>query len=452
MLTAVADANIWAFFNTREWAIAIWLVVAIVFACIVAGKQVLAVLRAALNQQFVGAALVFFAYVAFAVFIYQRAGLWDWPQLKTTLLWAVFVAPSMLARMVAKEEQPTLIRVWIKDTVGALILVELVLNTYTFSIWVELMLVPFLAFIGLMLGVAQSKPKYHLVSGFFNGLLAIVGLGLLVRGVWMVVANWSSFVTLATLRDFYTAPLMSLTLIPFLYAFYLFVRYQNAFAPMRLTIPDPKLRDYAMTMAMLRFHARPPLVRRWQRELHRVRPKNRAEVVASMNAVLRRHARELNPPAVDAAVGWCPVAAGKFLASEGVVVDDYREGYAGQWQAESLFGRGERGYSPHTISYSIEGDEASARELLLRLYVDGPENGDAETAVFKRAGALLLNLTLSAADAAKARPLFEAGTPFAIAGATNVTLEREDFAINNYKGYELRLVLTRTAIAASAKL
>lgn len=55
--------------------------------------------------------------------------------------------------MISKEEHPKLLSGWVRDSLGAVIIVELITNTYTFPLWAELLLVPFLALIGGMLAV-----------------------------------------------------------------------------------------------------------------------------------------------------------------------------------------------------------------------------------------------------------------------------------------------------------
>ena len=447
-----ADPTLFAFFNTREWAIGIWLVIGAVLACVAAGKSVRGLVKAALNIHLVGAALLFLTSVVFIVFICQQIGLWDWAQLKTTLLWVLFVAPGLVGRMISKEEQPHLLKAWFKETVGAVILIEVIVNTHTFSIWIELMLVPVLVFLGTMLAFAQGKPEYKSVVGFLNALFALAGLYILGRGVWMIVANWSSFATLVTLRNVYTAPLLSLTLIPFLYLFYLYVRYETAFAPLQFSIEDARLRDYAKTMAIVVFNVRTSLLRRWQKQLARTRPTTKVDVVGTLNAVIRGYEREQNPSPVDPRIGWCPIIAGNYLNQEGVVASDYHASYDGKWYTDAFFKRRDGRYSPHGLTYALEGDEAAVRELRLNLNVNGPDNADEENEMFRRVGALLLAQALSTVDADSAQPLFEAGAPFTMEGATTVALERKDFAVKEYRGHELTLVLRRNGGVAQEQV
>ncbi len=452
MENASADPSLFGLLNTREWAIGVWLVIGVIFACVVAGKSVLGLVKAALNGHLVGAALVFLTSVASIVFICQRIGLWDWSQSKTTLLWVIFVAPGLVGRMIAKEGHPRLLQAWFKETVGAVVLIELIVNTYTFSIWIELALVPVLVFLGAMLAFAQGKSDYKAVVGFLNGLVALVGLYLLGRGVWMIVANWSSFATLETLREAYTAPLLSLAIIPFLYVFYLYVRYETAFAPLQFSIENARLRDYAKTMAIVMFNIQTPLLRRWQKQLARTRPTTKAEVINTLSAVIRGYKREKNPTPVDPRIGWCPIIAGRYLNQEDVVASDYHASYVGKWYTDAFFKRRDGRYSPHGLVYALEGDEAAVHELRLSLNVNGPDNADEENEMFRRAGALLLAQALSAVDADNAQPLFEAGAPFTMEGATTVALEREDFAVKDYRGHELTLVLRRNASVAQEQV
>lgn len=436
-----------ALLNTRELAIGIWLVVFCAFACIVAGRAVWRVAKAALAPQLITAFSLFAAYVAFSVFVLSQIGLWDWPQLKTTLLWAVFTAPGMVGRMISKEEHPKLLSGWVRDSLGAVIIVELITNTYTFPLWAELLLVPFLALIGGMLAVGERGARYAPAVTFLNWVLGLFGAFVIGRGIWMIVANWSSFATLATLRDFYTAPLLSLTLIPFLYVMYLYVRYESAFAPLPIWIKDKHVRDYARAMAVISFNVRPHLLRRWQREIVHLRPSTREEVVTAIKTTLRSEAREKNPSPVDAREGWCPIAAGKFVAEDGFPTGDYHAADGETWFASAPMKAVTDGLWSHNMAYYIDGDEHAARALRLKLYVNGADNRETALTKFKAAGNRLLERALTSSEWPHVQKLFNAGAAFTTTGATIVSLTREEFPNKNISGYELTLELKRSPAA-----
>lgn len=431
------------FFNARELAIAIWVGAAIIACCFLPGRPLVGIVKALLAPQFIGLFWLFVGYVAFYVFILHRIGLWNAADLKTTLFWGLFTAAGMMGRMIAKEEHPKLISGWLKDSIGAAIFVEFIANLYTFPLWGELLLVPFLVFIGGMLAVAHGEQRYKPVATLLQTVIALFGLFLLGRGLWLVVANWSSFATLATLRDFYMAPLLSFALIPFLYVLYLFVRYETAFMALQLSIKDKTLRDYAQTMAIAMFNVRPHLLRRWQREAGRQRPTSKMEVVATISAVLHGDAREKNPPPVDPRHGWCPIAAGKFVAEDGFPAGDYHRVDDGAWFSSAPMKAVTQGFWSQNMAYYIEGDEKAARALRLKLYINGPEDRDAALATFKRAGRRLLERALAPAEPEEAVSLLETGVPFVTNGDTTVSLTREDFPNQTIAGYELALEVKR---------
>lgn len=432
--------------NTRELAIGIWLVIFFAFASIVAGRALLGVAKAAIAPQLISAFSLFATYVVFSIFFLSHVGLWDWPQLKTTLLWMVFTAPGMIGRMISKEEHPKLLRGWAKDSLGAAVIVELVTNTYTFPLWGELLLVPFLALIGGMLAVGEREARHAPTVTLLNWVLGLFGAFVIGRGVWMIVTNWASFATLATLRDFYTVPLLSLALIPFLYVMYLYVRYEIAFVPLSIWIKDKHLRDYARAMAFISFNVRPHLLRRWQREIAHVRPTSRYEVVTTIKKVLRSEAREKSPPPVDPREGWCPIAAGKFVAEDGFPTGDYHAVDGNDWFASAPMKAVTEGLWSHNMAFYIDGDERAARELRLKLYVNGTDNRDAALAKFKAAGQRLIERALSPDERSNASKLLDAGAPFTTIGATSVALMREDFPNKNISGYELTLELKRPPV------
>lgn len=430
------------FFNTREWAIGIWMAITTAVAFVFYTRNAISVVRAALAPPLLVSGAVFLGYLVFAVFVFMRVGLWDWPQLKTTLLWLVFTAPGMLVLMITSHKQPKFVSTWVRDSLGAAVFVELIVNTYTFALWVELILVPVFAFLALMLAFSAREERTRSVASLISFVFGVFGLYLIGRGVWMIVSNWTSFATLAALQDFYTAPLMSLSVIPFLYGFYLYARYETAFQGLQFAIPNKALRDYARAMAIITFNVRTHLIQRWRKQIARVRPETRADVVEALTIVLRGAAREHDPQRVDAAKGWCPIAAGKFLADLGYASDDYHRSYDDAWFAQAPMRRISTAFPEHNMAFYIEGDEEAAHELRLRLYINSAAQRDGARATFVRVGEALLERALPAGESDAAKKLFSRLTPFATNGSTRVALKREEFD-NVDRGYQLTLELTR---------
>jgi hypothetical protein len=133
---------------------------------------------------------------------------------------------------------------------------------------------------------------------------------------------------------------------------------------------------YAKRRAVVAFHVRTELLKRWARNLAISQPANRRDVEEAIRKVKRIREREEHPEAVPLERGWWPpFAAGAFLAAEGLATGDYHTGAVeyDEWWAESFPLEFGDGIIPDNITYRVFGDETAATRLKLRLNVNTRE-------------------------------------------------------------------------------
>lgn len=442
------------FLNAREWAIVAWLLIAIVLSQLNGDlrRGGANVVKAALQPKLVAIFLVCWAYAAVCVALLFWVGLWEGDQLKTTILWALFTTPPLVSRVVKHATAPQFVRGWVSDTLTVTLVIELIALTYVFDFWVEMVLIPVLFVISGMLAVAGRDEKYKAVQRFLTTLLAIFALYLVARGIWMIVEKWGEFATLTTVRDTYVAPVLSFMAIPFLYGVYLYSAYDSAFSGMRVAIPDPKLRDYAQTMALIACHANVDQLRHWVREMHLKRPVTRDQVTQSLKLVRRTAAWADTPALVPEAEGWCPVFSRQILAKRGYATNAYHESF-GEWFASSPMTEITSGSWPHNIALYLEGEERVVRRLALKLNINQREDRAEANRQFLDLAGVLLSSALPYQDTSAVRTALEKGESFeTMVGTTQVELKREVFPNKQTDGYSLLLELRRSGSNVSPAL
>lgn len=366
--------------NTREAALLVWASAALGY-CIYKAKireALWALLKHAVRARKL---LVFFgvmlAYMALVIASLSAIGLWNPGQWKGTFLWLLFVAPVAAFPVVTKSEEPSLWRRWVADHLKLIVLVEFIVDFYTAPFLVELLFIPFATVLTALIATGERQKDTGPAVTFLNGIMTVFGLGLLVYAAFQLATDWHAVADAGTVQDISLAPLLSLGLMPFLYGAYVYSAYERAFIPLKITMKDDKaLRSFTRSRAVLHFGLRTGLLKRWSRELWRAKPKTRNEVVRSIRAIFKARAREMAPPPVPAARGWCPYKATGFLAKGGITTEDYHEGY-GEWFAQSHATDLGRGLFPDYVIYSVNGDEEAATELRLRLHANNPEDAEA---------------------------------------------------------------------------
>lgn len=227
-------------FNNREVATAIWLLLLTVWALGKAEirKSFVAIVRTACQIKIIIPFLLLALYTAVLVALLSVVGLWTAPLLKDTIVWFSVSAVVMMGRFVTARDPGEIFRKVAVDNLKVVILLEFLVNTYTFPLIVELFFVPLLTLV-VMVGVySEYHEEHRAVAKLMKGVQAIAGLGILAFVVVRVIVGLQDLATLDTVRKIVLAPALSILVSPFLYAAVLFSQYEQVF--LRINLGKPK--------------------------------------------------------------------------------------------------------------------------------------------------------------------------------------------------------------------
>lgn len=253
--------------TTREMALVVWSAVFFAWALSKRGvRQSLGgIFRAAVHWKILVPAIVVVAYSAAIVSGLHWVGLWGWDLLKDTILWLVFSGLALaFSGVQLNSDVPTWRRV-LTDQLKAVVLVEYIVNVYTFPLWVELVLAPTLVFVGMVDAFARLDPKYKSVAQLTGFLLAVFGFAVLGFAVRQAIAA-GPFSTPSALRDVLLAPVLSLALLPLVHVFFLISAYEQLFLMLSIgPKKDPGVVRYAKRRLAWHLGIRPAAVREFLR-------------------------------------------------------------------------------------------------------------------------------------------------------------------------------------------
>jgi len=226
-------------FNTREIASAFWLLIFAIWALCKPEiqKAIGHVAQSFFHLKILVPILLMAANVWAITAGLKAIGIWQADLLKDTILWFCFGAIAMLARFVTADRPGNTFRETMADTLKVVILVEFLVNTYTFSLPVELGLVPLLSFVAILGATADTKEEFKAVSKVLKVASAILGMTILAAAGNRAWADWQNLESLDTLRSVALAPILSVSLLPFLYLLVLYVKYEIIFV--RLNFGPP---------------------------------------------------------------------------------------------------------------------------------------------------------------------------------------------------------------------
>lgn len=422
-------------FSNREIAFLIWLTVGVAAGAM--KKDIRSafggVFRAFLVPKILLSLTIATLWVGACVWLLAISAVWTWSNLKTTLVWSITFAFVTVLDVSRISEDDTYFGKTVRDVIGATAIVTFVAEAYSFGLGAELVLLPVLTFVGLMYELAKREPKYKSVERLCVAVLATAGISYVGHGLLGIAGDFKNFVTWGTLRDFGIPILLSLLFLPFMYVFGALVVYETKFVALDYFIPDAPLRRYAKWRSVLGFRFDLDLLRRWMRDIGRIRPIARAEIDSSIRDVKARKVKEVNPSPVPSEVGWSPPAATKFLEPLGLHTGDYHSTYDDEWWAGSrLVEIEESGLLPDNIAYYVAGNEEAATCLKLKLNVNNPDNASASEAKFVEACELLIHAATSGNIPTSLQDRLRRLEPIdETVGERRIAVERED----NLRGY-----------------
>ena len=432
-------------FSTREIAAGFWFAALFVWVSYQAGSALLAVLRAMLGRSILGVMAVALVYIAGSVKLLQTVGLWTASNLKTTTLWAFTVGAISVFRANKIDENPQFFRQMLRETLSITVLIQFLVDTYTFGIFTEFIMVPVIALLSMMLAVAKPDLKSRPVASLLEWILVFVGFVYVAHAFNEAWNHWQELKSLDTAREILVPIALSLLFMPMLFGLNVYIVYEQIYRGLDWAIDDCRIRRYAKWRAFYTFGANLDLLKRWRRLAVMEHPTDKCGVSALFEEVISTHRKEMSPSVVAPSHGWSPFTAAKFLSDEGHATDDYHRSFD-TWSSASRAETLGKTYSLNNITYRVEGSADIATELSLELRVYNPINGEEGTSEFaddrfgKLAG-LLLKAAIDESSLQQFKDQLGDGTQFQITTALHdIRMTREDWT-HGSGGYKRELII-----------
>lgn len=355
--------------NNREIAWLVWLGIGLMW--VLAKEQprqaLWQVARAFCSYWILSSVALMLAYIAVCVVILAGLHIWQWDNLKTTLVWCVTFAFVTMMDVNRISEDDSFYRQTVRDTLSATALVLFVAEFEPFSLVAELMILPAMAFVALCVTVVRIRSDLNDVKWLVEGVASIAVLGLLIASVVTIWQEPQEFLSWNTFREFLVPTLLSFLFLPLIYLLSTYVVFERTFRRLSILWPDENLRQYGYSKAVFAFWGDLDAARRWSRDVSSVRPENREGVDQSIREVLEAKRREKSPPHVTPDAGWSPYQAKAFLECKGLKTGDYHKSYDGRWAASSRPLEIDDALLPSTVDYAVEGNKLVATRLKLKL-------------------------------------------------------------------------------------
>ena len=233
-------------FSTRELATAFWVgaILIAVGMAIVTNKKIrqgfIGVLKCFFNRKLRKLWEIYFLYIGIITLMFSRFPIWKNIYLKDIILWTLFSGLTICMNAVAGEADEKYISKVLKDNIRFTVVTEFLLSTFTFSFWVELIIIPITTVIVLFDTVAEHKSDALAVHKLLQDVMAFAGLCVILQTVRVGILEYRELNVINTLVSFFIPIVYLLLVTPLEYAFELYSKYEMLFIQMHFKEPRDK--------------------------------------------------------------------------------------------------------------------------------------------------------------------------------------------------------------------
>ena len=234
-------------FSTRELATAFWVgaILIAVGMAIVTNKKIrqgfIGVLKCFFNRKLRKLWEIYLLYIGIITLMFSRFPIWKNIYLKDIILWTLFSGLTICMNAVAGEADEKYISKVLKDIIRFTVVTEFLLSTFTFSFWVELIIIPITTVIVLFDTVAEHKSDAIAVHKLLQDMMAFAGLCVILQTVRVGILEYRELNVINTLVSFFIPIVYLLLVTPLEYAFELYSKYEMLFIQMHFKEPSDKM-------------------------------------------------------------------------------------------------------------------------------------------------------------------------------------------------------------------
>lgn len=219
--------------STREFSILIWSII-IIAAIIIFGnsqKQILGVIKAFFARKLVYFYIVIGGYMFLMIQILNKTIFWETYLFKDFTIWLFGFAMVSFFNSNKINTNSELKKRFL-EIFSATIIIDFVINFFTFNLVWELIIIPVVSFIAILQYFAEinkEKIGYEKVSGFLKWVLTIIGFSLLSYVIHKLYNNYNEILKVNNLKSFLLPVILSVLYFPILLLFASIMKYENIF-------------------------------------------------------------------------------------------------------------------------------------------------------------------------------------------------------------------------------
>ena len=239
---------IFEIFNNREIATAIWIcIISIIFSFkSEIRNSVLNSLKIFFNWKIQLSIFSLIIYSSIIISLLYSIKFWTFDFLKDSIMWFCFTGIVLSFDALTKSKDEDLFKKIIFNNIKVLIILEFIINTYTFSLIGEIIFLPIITFIAMIEVFLKFDKKYLSIEKLTRYIQITIGIIILTLSITKIITDFNNFGNLNTLRSFLLPPFLSISILPFIYLMFIISNYEQLFLKLNFCkTKNKKLINYA---------------------------------------------------------------------------------------------------------------------------------------------------------------------------------------------------------------
>ena len=237
-------ADIQAVFNNREIALLLWL--AVIFLAVLLSKlrkSLVPIVKILTSKMFLIIFSLIGAYLFGIILLLKNLEVWQTSNLKDVLFW-LFTVGLLLVFKINDAKSNTYFKGIFLSAIKWTIILEFVVNLYSFSLFTEIVILPVLVFLAMTQAVAEMDEKHKVVSKFLQNVIALAGLSIFSYSLYKTVINFEAVLTFQNLVSFLLPSTITILFVPFVYFLALYSTYESYFIHLDfMTVKKDKVKE-----------------------------------------------------------------------------------------------------------------------------------------------------------------------------------------------------------------
>lgn len=221
-------------FTTRELAIFIWFLI----FCIASflnnkiRKSIINVIKCLLNIKLVLPFFMLFLYTCILTLILQLFFVEFSKAIKDILLWFIFVGIPFSYSSISKDIDSAYFKKYVFDNMKVITVLEFIVSTFTFKLWIELIIIPIIVIITILDTVAEMEEKYKSVHKILSCILSFIGIYILLSSLCVAIDTYYNYKIIDLIVSFFIPFIFSIFFMPVTYMLVLYAEYETLFCRM----------------------------------------------------------------------------------------------------------------------------------------------------------------------------------------------------------------------------